>query len=242
MSNLKTMEKDIVAELKRYYGRDLVSVIVEGSYAVYEHILGQSDYDTQIFIRNFKSGRKQPSPKALMEKYGVEISFSIKAYDDLKNRILNNNLSTRFVTNLSLLDYKLKARLLTGRDIIKDIPVVKDLLRRDLSSDLRQLYYQMTNSHPKWNIMLREPEEWAHSMINLAYGLVLMSGQSAKKKDLPILMKKLHPKCRCTVQLKKALNLRKTGKLRNLSNEERKTFRKDCLIFLEEMRQYLFFS
>lgn len=235
------MEDEIVGALRKSYGRDLVSAIVVGSYAYYEQVPGISDYDMQVFLRHFSPQRSCADLAAISRRYGVELSLSTKNYEDLKNRIRNDRRATRFVSNLNLIDFKLKARLLAGRDVRKDIPPVSELLRRDLGADLRELYLKMTSTDPVWNLSLKGPGQWSHSMINLSYALALSKGVAPKKNRLAQALMRTHPAFAGTSCLKSALRLRGTGKIRRLNAKEKTAFRKQYDRFLGAYRKHVFF-
>lgn len=234
------MKEEIINLIKKLFGKNLVSIYLEGSFGTKDFISGYSDCDLLIFVKDLK---KLPdiSFEPLSKKYGIKICYSVKFYGDLLNRIKNNKKVTRFVGNIILiLIKKRKIRLISGKDLSKIIPDARMLLRRDLLRELKENYFHATNTNPKWNIFKRKPQNWANYIINMGNGLLLLKGIFIKKEEIPKMLEKYCKEFKGTGYVRKALKLRKTKKALKLNSNEKKKFRKDLEFFLEKYREYVF--
>lgn len=236
---LRDIERDVVEEIKKYFSSNLVSIFVEGSFANDDYIKGYSDYDVLVIIKKDDESKGFNLDK-LSKKYRIEIQADVKLYKDFLNRIKNNNLATRFVGNLTLLELKNKNRLIFGKDLCKNIPSKNKLIKRDLTTELRDLFLFATNPDKRWNIFIREPRKWCNYIINMANALLLSSGVFVNKTKLLDSIKKYHPKFKGVRELERAIKLRETGKILTLSFKEARLLKKDLERFLESFRDYLF--
>ena len=150
-------------------------------------------------------------------------------YADFKNRIKNNNQAARFVGNLELIKLKKQSRLLTGKNVIKLIPDIKEIIKRDLTSELRFEYEHATSKNPGWNIFKREPRKWVNYIINMSNCLLLSKGIAVKKQNISNALSKHCPTFNGINYVKKAIQLRKTKKILDLNNIEIKKLKNDGL-------------
>jgi len=236
---LRDIERDVVEEIEKNFSSNLVSIFVEGSFANYDYIKGYSDYDVLVIIKK-EDRSKSLNLDKLSQKYGIEIQADVKLYKDFLNRIKNNNLTTRFVGNLTLLELKNKNRLIFGKDLRKIIPNKSKLIKRDLTVELRDLFLFATNPDKRWNIFIRKPRKWCNYIINMANALLLSNGVFVKKTKLLDNVKKYHPKFKGVRELEMAIKLRETGKILSLSLKEERLLKRDLECFLESFKQYLF--
>lgn len=237
---INQMEKEIIKLSKKSFGKNLISLLVEGSYGTYDFVKGYSDYDLLALVKDNKKIGKI-NLENISKKYSLNIQCSIKSYEDLQNRIKNNNKSSRFIGNINLIKIKSQSRLLTGKNIIQSIPTLRELVKRDLGCELRADYYHATNSSPQWNIFERETKAWINYMINMSNNLLLSKGIIVNKKNIPTMLKKYCPNFQGAIYVKKALQLRKTKKVFGLNQEKRVQLKKDLNLFLEEYKKYTFY-
>lgn len=229
------IEKDIVEEVKKDLQNNLVSLIVEGSYASNDFVEGYSDYDLLALVK--KEDVSSLSLENLSRKYHLDIKCDIRLYQDFLNRIKNNDKSKRFINNLRLIKIKNQSRILFGKDVRKIIPNIKEIIKRDLSGELQADYYHATNLNPNWNIFKREPRAWVNYIINMSNNLLLRDGLTVKKEEIPVLLKKNCPEFKGTNILGKAIRLRRTKQALSLNQKERDKLKKDLEIFLEEYKR-----
>lgn len=241
-SNTKVMEAELTKLLKKYIGNNLISLLVEGSYGNYDIIEGYSDYDLLVLVKNTKTALVAEADICnLSKKYSLDIKCCIKDYRDFENRIKNNNQATRFIGNLDLIKLKKQARLLTGKNILPLIPNIKELIKRDLNCELRESYYHATSPDQNWNIFIREPRNWINYIINMSNNLLLEKGLIVRKEKLPLTLKKYCPEFKGIIYVQKALALRQSKKIFNLSGPEKKKLKNDLSLFLEAYKQYVFY-
>ncbi len=234
------IEQSLVDTVRKALSTDLVSLFVVGSYANYDIVEGYSDYDVLAFVDTPDPAGSQIDFAVLSKKYAVEIKCTVRPLSDFKNRILDNDRATRFVGNLTLLDLKLHARLLYGKDIVSLIPDVRDLLTRDLQSELQAEYTHALDVDKEKNIFVREPRDWCNYVINMCGALLLAVGISARKDTYPELISRHHPEFGGVPYLKEALQLRSTMSVLHVSDTERDNFKNVLALFLDEYRRYTF--
>ena len=233
------MEQEISQTLKSFFGKNLVSLLVEGSYGIYDTVDGYSDYDLCALVKDVS---KTPDVDLgdLSKKYSIDIKCSVKSYTDFQNRIKNNNKFSRFIDNLWLIKAKKQERVLVGKDILSQIPSIKELLKRDIGCELRGDYYHATNLNPEWNIFKSEPQKWVNYIINMSYNLLLSKGVITKKADIPKMLKKHCPDFKGIAYVKEALDLRRTKKVLHLTKIEKNQLKKTLGLFLEDYKLYTF--
>lgn len=239
------LEKEIISLLLKILKNNLVSLLVEGSYASYEHVPGYSDYDLSAFVKKNLSKKEEliivKTLEKLSKKYNLEVQCCFVLYRDFKNCIENNNKARRFVNNLRLISLKSHGRVLAGKNISKEIPSIKQLAKRNLQTEINNNYLFVTNSFPGYNILLRKPSKWVSCLINLCSVLLYKKGLVVSKNELPKILKKYFPEFKGIKYLKKALRLRKTKKVLNLTLKEKKILKKDFLNFLEIYRKFVMY-
>ena len=236
---INRMEWEIIRDAKKIFGKNLISLFVEGSYGNHDFIKGYSDYDLLTFVKDINKVYEFDF-NDLSEKYSIDIQCVVRSYEELVNRIKNNSKATRFIGNLELIKIKKQTRLLAGKDIKKLIPDVKKIRKRDLGSELRASYFHATNLNPGWNIYKREPRKWVNYIINMSNALLLSKGIIVRKSEIPPMLKKHLSDFGGTIYVKKALNLRKTKKVLKLNRAEKNKLKSDLTLFLEEYKKYLF--
>ncbi len=232
------MEQELIEAIKSKLGKNLVSLVVEGSYANYDFIEGYSDYDLLVLVKNIDNIKKI-NLNNLAKKYKLDIQYVIRSYQDLINRIKNNNKATRFFTNLGLIKYKIQARVIWGKDITKMIPPVKEIIKRDLGCELRAEYLYATNPDKAWNIFSRKPRNWVNYIINMSNELLLSKGIIVKKRDIPRALKKIFPDFDGLKYVKEAVQLRESKKVLVLNNVEKNKLKKSLSDFLEEYKNFV---
>ncbi len=238
-SLLNQMEQEINQTLKSFFGKNLVSLLVEGSYGTYDIIEGYSDYDLCALVKDVS---KTPDVDLgdLSKKYSIDIKCSVKSYKDFQNRVKNSNKSSRFIDNLWLVKAKKQARVLVGKNVLNQIPSIKELIKRDIGCELRADYYYATNLNPEWNIFRREPQKWVNYIINMSNDLLLSKGVITKKADIPAMLEKHCPEFKGVAYVKEALYLRKTKKVLHLTKIEKNQLKKTLGLFLEDYKLYTF--
>lgn len=239
--NLKphVLEREILDKAQKELGKNLVSLLVEGSRATYDFIEGYSDYDLLALVKDTKKAREVDF-NSISKKYKIEIQCVIKKYSDLINRIKNNNKATRYINNLLLIKYKKQARILAGRNIVKLIPSVKELIKRDLGSELQANYLYATNPNKTWNIFSRQPRKWTNYMINMSNDLLLSRGIAVKKEKIPQLLKKYFPKFKGLKYVQESLDLRVSKKVLNLTKSEKNQLKNNLNQFLVMYKELVF--
>ena len=238
--NIDRMERDIIGVARSRFGTDLVSLLVVGSYATYDFVLGYSDYDLLAFVTDQSRGRTNFTLDELSTTYSLDIKCSVRPMADLRNRILDNDLATRFIGNIGLLDLKLRARPLYGENVANAIPDINELLGRDLRSELQAEYLHATDADPQKNIFVREPKDWCNYIINMSGMLLLSKGLVSQKDRYPELLHIHHPNFKGVPSLEKALTFRRSLKILDLKERERTDFKNTLTLFLEEYRRYTF--
>jgi hypothetical protein len=239
IQEIDQMEQEIIKVVKKSFGKNLVSLLVEGSYGTDDYIKGYSDYDLLALVKKVDKN-SEIDLSILAKKYSIDIQCSIKSYKDLLNRIQNNNDSSRFIGNIDLIKIKKQARLLAGKNIIDLVPDVRKIIKRDLGCELRADYYHATNSNPQWNIYKREPRKWANYIINMSNSLLLSKGIIVKKEYIPIMLSKYCPKFKEIAVIEEALKLRKSKKCLSLNKINKAKFKKRLDLFLAEYKRYTF--
>ncbi len=234
------IEQSLTDTVRKALSTDLVSLFVVGSYANYDIVEGYSDYDLIAFVDAPNPPGSRIDFAVLSKKYTVEIKCTVRPLSDLQNRILDNDHATRFINNLGLLDLKLHSRLLYGKNVADGIPDVRDLLKRDLQSELQAEYMHAVDVDKEKNIFVREPRDWCNYVINMCGALLLSVGITARKDIYPELISLHHPTFGGAPYLVEALQLRSTMKVLHLSDNERADFKNVLALFLEEYRRYTF--
>ena len=237
---LGQMEKEIIKRAQKYFADNLVCLMAEGSYAAMDYVEGYSDYDLLIIVKDINRKAEKFNLDDLSKKFSIKVQCSIDLYQDILNRIKNNNKASRFINNLELIIIKKHNRLLAGKDIKKQIPDVRGLIKRDLGAELRSIYLYAVNPDKRWNIFIREPRKWCNYAINMANALLLSRGMIVKKDQIPGKLKQYHPRFKGIDFVKKALELRKTKKILHLNKSGKQKFNKEFRAFLEAYRDYVF--
>ncbi|OGH93751.1 MAG: hypothetical protein A2538_02625 [Candidatus Magasanikbacteria bacterium RIFOXYD2_FULL_41_14] len=235
-SQLKQMERALVKLLRKKLGKNLVSLLAVGSYGNYDFIDGYSDYDVMALVRSAVNISETEIDK-LSKKYSIDIQCYTTLDADFNNRIKNNNQATRFIGNLGLIKLKKQSRILYGKNVIKLIPEVKKIIQRDLTNELQFEYEHATSANPGWNIFNREPRKWINYIINMSNCLLLSKGVTVKKKNIPGALAKCCPNFLGIQYVKKAILLRQTKKVLNLSKIEKNNLKKTLQLFLEEYKK-----
>ncbi len=239
MKNIKKLEFDLITLFKNTLNSNLVSLVVDGSYGHFDFVDGYSDYDLLVFVKN-KDTVPDFNLNLLCQKYKMDIQYVIREYSEFNNRIKDNNKTTRFLSNIDLIKIKKTTRLLWGKNIRKEIPPISTLIKRDLSSDLRECYYHATNQNPDWNIFIREPRKWVNYIINMSNVLLLSLGVVCKKDQIPTNLHNHFPDFKVQKIVKKALYLRKSKKVLSLGREEATLLKKELSLFLESYKNFIF--
>ncbi len=234
------MEDEIIGSVRSAFSDALVSLFVVGSYATYDIVDGYSDYDLLAFVADPTRTPKNINFEKLSAKYSVALKCTVRPIADLQNRILGNDRATRFIGNLDLLDLKLRARLLYGKNIADDIPEVHELLKRDLRSELRAEYAHATDPDPVKNIFVREPQDWCNYIINMSGAILLSGGVTGNKNLFPELLQSYHPDFKGISSLEEALALRSSKIILHLDRQQRDDFKITLGSFLDEYRRYVF--
>lgn len=233
------MEKEIIGRVRQYFGDNLVSLLVEGGYAAYDYMEGYSDYDLLILVKEDRQVQKFDLDD-LSKKYSVDIQCDVKLYEDLINRIKNNNKARRYIDNLELVKIKNVDRFLAGKDVRKLIPKTRALIARDVGFELRSAYLYATNPDQRWNIFIREPRKWCNYIINMADGLLLSKGIVVKKDKIPEKLERYFPAFKGIKYVRKALRLRRTKKVLALNKNEKNQFKIDLRRFLDAYHDLIF--
>jgi hypothetical protein len=236
--SISEMEHAIITWVKKALGKNLVSLFTIGSYANYDIVPGYSDYDLLAMVK------KEPKTRlikldTLSKKYSLDIGCSFVSYVDFLNRIKNNNKATRFVGNISLMKMRKKARLLTGKNIQKLIPSLKELMKRDLNSELMANYYHATSTNPEWNIFKREPCKWINYIISMSNDILISKGIFIEKNEIPKMLNKYCPDFKGTQYVKEALRLRQTKKVLDLNKKEKIKIKNTLSLFLEKYKNHV---
>jgi len=132
------MEHEIIDVIRETFKKNLVSLLVVGSYATYDFVKGYSDYDLLVFVMDQSRTRTNVTLDELSTKYSIDIRCSVRPIEDLNNRILNNDQATRFIGNLGLLDLKLHARPLYGENVADAIPDIRIMVGKSWTRNLVQ--------------------------------------------------------------------------------------------------------
>lgn len=236
---ISSMEEELVRRVKKVLGKNLITLLVEGSYAGYDFVPDYSDFDLLALVKDVKQA-KDINFTDLEKKYGLEIQCAVKSYSDFLNRIKNNKQATRFISNLLLIKYKKQARLLSGRNVIKLIPPLSQLIQRDLKTELRSNYLYAVNPDKRWNIFGREPRKWCNYIINMANDLLLSKGIVAKKDQIPGLLLEFWSGFKGLKYVRHALLLRKTKNILSLTKSEQEQFKNELRNFLVEYKKIVF--
>ncbi len=234
---IKKIEAGIVRIAKKYLKNNIVSLYATGSFGSGENLAGWSDYDLLIILKE-KGAVKIDFQQAVPLKH-LEIKYHFWSYPEFLKR-LRKNQSYRFIGNLDLIKLAKKSKLLFGQQIHKNINV-REILKRDLETELRMNYLHATNMDPQWNIFKRKPKNQVGYIINMADAMLISQGILIKKEALPQKIRQHFPNFKFADTVERAVNFRRRYKNQPLNTQAAAKIKKDLKNFLTSYRDYYFF-
>jgi hypothetical protein len=131
-----------------------------------------------------------------------------------------------------------KARVVGGRNILKLVPPVKEVLKRDWKPRLLEEYRLAVTPNSPTNVFRREPRRHVGFIIAQCETLLLTKGVSVRKEKLPVTVKKYFKDFHVDGLLKKALWRRAHWPEISADPKQKKAALADLKSFLEKYRVY----
>jgi predicted nucleotidyltransferase len=232
MVSMRVFERELSTELHNYYGEELISIIVEGSYGSGDFVKGYSDYDCLVFLKGFSKGELDPNCR---NKIKTEFQLRYLPWDYFIEAVEGIRLK-RHLGPLELIKMKYHSRIIYGKDILTLIPDKSLILSRYnsiLGEYLRAAYYHATNIKLGWNIFKKPPKKWVNYIINMSYLLLIAKGTIVNKKDIVTFLQKEYSDFECSTIVANAIMLRQTKQVLNLTPVEARKLKQHLRIFLD---------
>lgn len=228
----RAIEKEMIRVTRRALGRNLVSLVIEGSRATGD-ALPDSDYDGVAFVR--RPSRTNPSFASLKKRTGLRIGVGVIPVTCLERCVQRRGFE------YLCLDLRLgRARVLAGRDIIKALPSVKSLIRGGFRKEMQADYWAAVLPESRSNVFRREPRRHVGFIIAICNALVMVKGVHVRKADLPRAMKEYHPRLAVLGLLRRALWRRAHWPEIGRDRRQVAGALRDLKEFLRRYRRYVF--
>jgi hypothetical protein len=228
----RAIENEMAAIVRRKFGRNLVSLVIEGSRATGD-ALPDSDYDGIAFVRH--ASRVNPGFAALRRRTGLRIGVGVLPMACLRRCTQG--------TGFRQLCLRLKlggARVIAGRDIIKMLPPVKTLIGRSFNKEEQEDYWWAVLQTTRACVFKREPRRHVGFIIAICNSLLLTRCIMVRKQEIPRFLKKHHPRFAVIRLLKRALWRRAHWPEIRQDKEQVAGALRDLKEFLRRYRRYVF--
>ena len=203
---LSELESAFAAATRRRLGRDMVSCLVSGSRASGD-FLHDSDLDGVTIVRD-ACRIKDIDYAALKEHYGIRIGTGLMPEKEFL-ACARGGADHRCCRCLFFFSWRLgNARVLAGRNVIKELPSRKAFLDRRLDADLADDYWWAVLKGSPANVWRREPRRHVGIIIAICTRLLVSKGIFGKKRDLPSRIRRHFPRFHAVRLLRRALERR----------------------------------
>jgi hypothetical protein len=228
----RIIEQGMAKEVRRKFGRNLVSLVIEGSRAIGD-ALPDSDYDGIAFVR--RASRANPGFAALRRRTGLRIGVGVLPTACLRRCAQG--------TGFRQLCLRLKlggTRVIAGRNIVKTLPSVRTLIGRGFRKEEQEDYWWAVLPTTRSCVFKREPRRHVGFIIAICNSLLLTKGIMVRKQELPRFLKKYHPRFAVIRLLKRALWRRAHWPEIGQDKRQIAGALRDLKEFLRRYRRYVF--
>ena len=156
---------EFVQDVQQLYGSDLVAVILYGSAAVGEHVPGRSDINLAVVLTHLKPEMLRRASERL--RAWTRRGCATPVFFDPE--FLRGALD---VFPIELLDMQERHRILWGPDVLADLRIEVESLRRQCERDVRGHLLKLRQAYLESS---RSPRDLEAVLVSAASGLVILA-------------------------------------------------------------------